>query len=83
MNSSGDFNNSRFTGPENQANKIEVLGGIYTIGHSTHSIDEFIAMLQSFSIKVVADIRNYPGSKRYPHFEPPNAFKSKSLKIAP
>jgi uncharacterized protein (DUF488 family) len=41
---------------------------IYTIGHSTRSITEFIALLEAFSIKVLADVRNYPGSKRYPHF---------------
>ena len=41
---------------------------IYTIGHSTHSIDDFIAMLKSFGVTMLADIRNFPGSKRYPHF---------------
>jgi uncharacterized protein (DUF488 family) len=41
---------------------------IYTIGHSTHPLDEFIAMLQSFKIELVADIRSFPGSRRYPHF---------------
>jgi uncharacterized protein (DUF488 family) len=41
---------------------------IWTIGHSTHSIQEFIAILKSFDIELVADIRNFPGSKRYPHF---------------
>jgi len=41
---------------------------IWTIGHSTKSIDEFIAMLQSFNIQLVVDIRRFPGSKRYPHF---------------
>jgi uncharacterized protein (DUF488 family) len=41
---------------------------IWTIGHSTHPIETFIAMLQSFSISILTDIRNYPGSKRYPHF---------------
>ncbi|MES2703545.1 MAG: DUF488 domain-containing protein [Bacteroidota bacterium] len=41
---------------------------IYTIGHSTHSIESFIGMLQSFSIQVLADIRTMPGSNRYPHF---------------
>jgi uncharacterized protein (DUF488 family) len=45
-----------------------VVNTIYTIGHSTHSIETFIAMLQSFDIKVVADIRRLPGSRRYPHF---------------
>ena len=41
---------------------------IWTIGHSTRTIDEFINMLQSFQIRALADVRNYPGSKRYPHF---------------
>lgn len=41
---------------------------IWTIGHSTHSFDEFTAMLHSFRIEVVADIRNYPGSRKFPHF---------------
>jgi uncharacterized protein (DUF488 family) len=41
---------------------------IWTIGHSTRTIDEFIKMLQSFQIRVLVDVRNYPGSRRYPHF---------------
>lgn len=41
---------------------------IWTIGHSTHSLDQFVAMLKSFNIKLLADIRRFPGSKRFPHF---------------
>lgn len=41
---------------------------VYTIGHSTHSLEEFVAMLKSFQIELVADIRSYPGSRKYPHF---------------
>jgi uncharacterized protein (DUF488 family) len=41
---------------------------IWTIGHSTHPLEVFIKMLESFGIKLLIDIRNYPGSKRYPHF---------------
>ncbi len=41
---------------------------IYTIGHSTHSLADFIAMLQSFEIKILADIRSLPGSRKYPQF---------------
>ena len=41
---------------------------IWTIGHSTHTAEKFIAMLKSFQIEVVADIRSFPGSRRYPHF---------------
>lgn len=41
---------------------------IFTIGHSTRSLAEFEAMLHSFGIKLVADIRSYPGSRKFPHF---------------
>jgi uncharacterized protein (DUF488 family) len=41
---------------------------IYTIGHSTRDIDEFVEMLQSFEIKTLVDIRRFPGSRKYPHF---------------
>ena len=41
---------------------------IWTIGHSTNTLAEFIAMLISFQIKLVVDIRSFPGSRRYPHF---------------
>lgn len=42
-------------------------GVIWTIGHSTHSIEEFISILHSFQIERLVDIRKFPGS-RYPHF---------------
>ena len=41
---------------------------VWTIGHSTRSIEEFIAMLQSFSIEMVADVRHFPSSRKFPHF---------------
>jgi uncharacterized protein (DUF488 family) len=41
---------------------------IFTIGHSTRSFEEFLGLLQSFGVQTLADIRTYPGSKRYPHF---------------
>jgi uncharacterized protein (DUF488 family) len=41
---------------------------IWTIGHSTHTLEFFISMLRAFEINVLADVRNYPGSKRFPHF---------------
>ncbi|HRP18653.1 MAG TPA: DUF488 domain-containing protein, partial [Ginsengibacter sp.] len=41
---------------------------IFTIGHSTHTFAEFLSMLKSFDIEVLADIRHYPGSARYPQF---------------
>jgi uncharacterized protein (DUF488 family) len=41
---------------------------IWTIGHSTRAIDEFISLLKENGIKLVADVRMFPGSKRYPQF---------------
>ena len=41
---------------------------IWTIGHSTRPLDEFVAMLHSFSIELVADVRSYPGSRKFPQF---------------
>lgn len=51
---------------------------IYTIGHSTRTEEEFIAILGSFKIELLADIRTYPGSKRYPHFNKENLQRSLS-----
>jgi uncharacterized protein (DUF488 family) len=52
--------------------KIMKAGTIYSIGHSTHSLVDFIEMLNSFEIEVLADIRSYPGSRRLPHFNKEN-----------
>lgn len=41
---------------------------IYTIGHSSRSIEEFISLLKGNAIDVLLDVRNFPGSKRHPHF---------------
>ncbi len=41
---------------------------IYTIGHSTRTLDDLISLLREHGIKRLADIRRYPGSRRYPHF---------------
>jgi uncharacterized protein (DUF488 family) len=41
---------------------------IWTIGHSTRGIDEFISRLKENQIKLLVDVRAFPGSKRYPQF---------------
>src|SRR2546426_5463258 len=41
---------------------------MWTIGHSTRSLDELIGLLRENGIALLADIRRYPGSRRYPHF---------------
>ncbi len=41
---------------------------IWTIGHSTRVIDEFISLLEENEIKLLVDVRAWPSSKRYPQF---------------
>lgn len=45
-----------------------MVSQIWTIGHSTRTIDVFISLLEGNEIKLVADVRSLPGSKRYPQF---------------
>lgn len=41
---------------------------LWTVGHSTRSLDNFTELLAAHRIEVVADVRRYPGSRRWPHF---------------
>jgi uncharacterized protein (DUF488 family) len=41
---------------------------IWTIGHSTRSIEEFLSLLAEYRIEVVADVRSFPGSRKYPQY---------------
>ena len=45
-----------------------MIARIWTIGHSTRKIDIFLSLLEENGIKAVADVRMFPGSKRYPQF---------------
>ncbi len=51
---------------------IDTQHTIYTIGHSTHFFEDFLKMLQFFHIELVADIRSYPGSRKFPQFNKEN-----------
>ena len=41
---------------------------VWTIGHSTRSIDDFVGALEAHGIEMVADVRRFPGSRRLPQF---------------
>lgn len=41
---------------------------VYTIGHSNHPLEAFIALLERHGIEEVADVRTYPRSRYNPHF---------------
>ena len=44
------------------------MNRIFTIGHSTRDLADFMALLRENGVQRLADIRRYPGSRRYPHF---------------
>jgi uncharacterized protein (DUF488 family) len=41
---------------------------IWTIGHSTRSLDQFLQLLAWQQLEAVVDVRRYPGSRRWPQF---------------
>ncbi len=41
---------------------------LFTIGHSNRSFEEFLSLLDEFGVQAVADVRRYPGSRKFPHF---------------
>jgi uncharacterized protein (DUF488 family) len=43
---------------------------LWTIGHSTHTLDEFLALLRGHGITRIADVRRFPGSRAHPQFNP-------------
>ena len=41
---------------------------IWTIGHSTRPLEEFLALLRENRLATIADVRSHPGSRRYPQY---------------
>ena len=44
------------------------MATLYTIGHSTRTLDELISALKAHRIETLVDIRAFPASRRLPHF---------------
>lgn len=51
---------------------MKSIDTIFTIGHSNTSVEDFILKLKSFQIEHIADIRHFPGSRKYPWFNKEN-----------
>ncbi|HEU5236961.1 MAG TPA: DUF488 domain-containing protein [Pyrinomonadaceae bacterium] len=49
---------------------------LWTVGHSTLAIEDFIGLLQAFEIQDLVDVRSFPGSRRYPQFNKENLCSS-------
>jgi uncharacterized protein (DUF488 family) len=45
-----------------------MAGTVWTVGHSTRSMREFLELLAAYQIELIADVRRFPGSRRLPHF---------------
>jgi uncharacterized protein (DUF488 family) len=56
------------------------MATLYTIGHSTRSIEELIEALKAHEIQTLVDIRAFPMSRRLPHFNRPSL--EQSLRVA-
>lgn len=41
---------------------------VFTLGHSTCSLEDFLALLDEHGVGLLADVRRFPGSRRFPHF---------------
>src|SRR5690606_29318613 len=41
---------------------------VFTVGHSTRTVEELIALLRERGVTVLVDVRRFPGSRRHPQF---------------
>jgi uncharacterized protein (DUF488 family) len=41
---------------------------VWTIGHSTRPLQEFLDLLSQYKLEAVADVRRFPGSRRQPQY---------------
>ncbi len=41
---------------------------VFTLGHSTRTLEDFLALLTEHDAEVLADVRRFPGSRRFHHF---------------
>jgi uncharacterized protein (DUF488 family) len=42
---------------------------MFTVGHSTRTLDELIGLVRAHGVELVADVRKIPRSRRHPHFD--------------
>ena len=49
-------------------NSLRDATRIWTVGHSTRGVEEFVEVLLEHQIEALVDVRSFPGSRRYPHF---------------
>lgn len=52
------------------------MGTIWTVGHSNKTIEEFLGILRAHGIERVIDVRRFPASRKWPHFDAGNLERS-------
>ena len=45
---------------------------LFTVGHSNHPLERFLALLAQHGVEALVDIRRFPGSRKHPHFHRDN-----------
>ncbi|MDD4954859.1 MAG: DUF488 domain-containing protein [Candidatus Omnitrophica bacterium] len=55
--------------PKLMGSRLAQAGIIFTIGHSTHNINEFVRMLKNFCIEELVDVRTIPHSRKNKQFD--------------
>ena len=58
-----------FEGPGGAVATAPYAGSVWTIGHSTRSLPDLIALLRAHGIARVVDVRRFPRSRRHPQFD--------------
>ena len=51
---------------DDQASNVVIQ--VWTLGHSTRSMDAFLEALASENITALVDVRSFPSSRKFPHF---------------
>lgn len=44
------------------------MPAVFTLGHSTRPISEFLDLLREHGVRVLVDVRRFPGSRRHPQY---------------
>lgn len=52
------------------------VGSIWTVGHSNHSIERFVEILEAHGLERILDVRRFPASRKWPHFNAASLGKS-------
>jgi len=42
---------------------------IWTVGHSNHPLERFVGILKAHGIRRILDVRRFPVSRKWPHFD--------------